>query len=574
MARTKHTDEFWDHLGDAASLVKKLATARGSVPNSAELSRILALPRRHFDPPKAFDVTPLFRKPGGTMEFWPLQSLALVEAAEANGLFAPIGCGGGKSLITLTLPEAMDSKKSVLLVPPALKKKTLWEIEYVYGLHFNLPMDRLIIIAYSQLSSARHADILERIEPDLIIADECHALRHRSSARTKRFMRYMKEMPGTRFAGLSGTITNRSLTDYAHLMELSHKKNSVLPAGYREVRDWAGAIDVDPPNPMKPGALMQLCKPGENVRHGYRRRFVDTLGIVTTKETETAASLIFRRRQRLFPQPVAHALGRLSETWRIGTEEIESALHYARVRQQLACGFYTRWVWPDTVSERQRQGWLDARAEWHKEVRTKLKQSRKGFDSPLLLRQAADRFLRWSTNGRVGDPPKTSWDSKFWAAWKMWKSQIDQPPTEAVWVSDYMVDLVQRWADEKLEPSIIWYDHLPLGELLTERTGWPHYGAGTDATQAREEIIVCSMRTQGEGKNLQHYARNLFTTVPQNGTRVEQTTSRTHRPGQLADEVWVDWFGLEDDLDIVIEDSRYILDTTGTKHRILCARLL
>ena len=68
---------------------------RPGVVRSGELERILALPRRVLDLEKVPDVTPLFRRDGGSMCFWPIQSAALVEAAEANGLFAAVAVGCG-----------------------------------------------------------------------------------------------------------------------------------------------------------------------------------------------------------------------------------------------------------------------------------------------------------------------------------------------------------------------------------------------------------------------------------------------------------------------------------------------
>ena len=71
----------------------------GVVTNSVEFMRILALPRRVLDLSSVPDVTPLFHKRGGTLRFWPIQSAALIEAAKADGLFAPIGVGWGKCVV-------------------------------------------------------------------------------------------------------------------------------------------------------------------------------------------------------------------------------------------------------------------------------------------------------------------------------------------------------------------------------------------------------------------------------------------------------------------------------------------
>ena len=111
--------------------------------------------------------------------------------------------------------------------------------------------------------------------------------------------------------------------------------------------------------------------------------------------------------------------------------------------------------------------------------------------------------------------------------------------------------------------------------MIANWGGFPHYGAGTDATQARDPIIVASMEAQGTGKNLQHYCRNLFTSMPLNGTTFEQVCGRTHRSGQEADEVVIDWFGhtpeTADALSVVIEDAEFVQETTGQRQKVLYA---
>jgi hypothetical protein len=502
------------------------------------------------------------------MHFWEIQSAALIEAAKADGLFAPIGVGYGKTLISLTLPFAMDSKCAVLLVPPALKRQLSIEIETVYGKHFDLPLDRIHIVAYSELSSAKKATILEDIEPDLIVADEAHSLRHRSSARTKRFLRYMKEHPECRLAALSGTMTNRSILEYAHLIELALRKNSPLPRGYRELKDWAGALDVKPDYVLSPGVLRQF---GEPVREGFRRRLVETEGVVATDKSELGTSLVIRRLGLTLPASVHVKLESVRKTWAVGDEELTSILELFRVLRQLACGFYYHWVWPENEPDVE---WLEARAAWGKEVREKLRQSREGLDSPLLLAQAAERYRKWDEKGRPSPRPKTMWPSNTWAAWRRHKLK-KVPPTEAVWLDDFMVQGAIKWARSQDSPSIIWYEHEALGRRIAEDGHFPLYGAGTDASQSTERIIVASMKVQGTGKNLQHFCRNLYTSLPFNGSMFEQVTGRTHRPGQTRDEVIVDWFGhtpeTEEALTKIIDDAEYMEETTGQRQKVLYA---
>jgi hypothetical protein len=433
----------------------------------------------------------------------------------------------------------------------------------VYAPQFDLPLDRIVVVSYHDLSSAEHADILERIKPDLIVADEAHKLSRLSSARSKRFVRYMQENPGTRFVALTGTATRKSLIEYSHLMELALRKNSPMPLGYRELKDWAGAIDVEPDYRLKPGILEKLCEPGEAVRDGFRRRRNETEGVVaTTGESSIGSSLIIRADRSInIPQHVREQMAEVKSTWEIGDEQLESSLALSRILQQLACGFYYKWDWPGGAKDHE---WLDARAAWHQDVREVLKRSRKGLDSPLLVARAADAG-------------KLQLDS--WADWKRVRGRYKPaPPTVAVWLDDFLVDAAAAWVKRQDEPCIVWYRHVALGERLAKKHNLPLFGAGTDADLFQGQAMVASIAAQGEGKNLQHFSRNLVLCLSSSGKTFEQMTGRTHRPGQLADEVIVDWIchtdALESAMVSVVRDAEYIEQSTGKRQKVLYASRL
>jgi hypothetical protein len=542
------------------------------VVRSMELERILAMPRRVIEIDKIPDVTAVFRRPGGTMSFWPLQSAALIEAAEANGLIGAIGVGGGKSLISYAIASAMDSKKAVLLVPPELRDKARREIPE-YQKHFELPVDRLRIVAYSELSSASGADILDQECPDLIIADECHCLSHSSAARTRRFMRFFREHPACRFVGLSGSITRRSIVDYAHLVELALRKNSPIPVGWSERQDWASALDVNPMIRFKPGQLMRLCPPGteattENARLGYMRRLTETHGIIATQDEELQIGLrINKPICPTVPQKVLEKMDEVRKTWSIDGEEFDSAMALARTLRQLSCGFYYRWAWPNGAVDHE---WLEARRAWHREVRDFLShRSRPGLDSPGLLARAAEKGSK-----------EGGWDALTWAAWAKVKDRR-APPTEAVWIDDFVIKQTAHMFSchecEAPDGLIVWYSSVAIGERFKE-LGYPVYDAGKDAETATEPKIVCSIRAQGTGKNLQkRYHRNLYLEPPVSSLDYEQTIGRTHRPGQVRDEVVIDWLGhaeFADAMDRAIEDAKYVKQTLGQTQKILMATRL
>ena len=542
----------------------------GVVPNSAEMQRIMRMPRRFLDLDKQLidlgdgpeaipDCTRMFRRPGGAMTFRPVQSVCLLEAAIANGALFQVGVGDGKTLITLCLPDVMDSRRAVLLVPPNLKAKTIRDMAR-YSQHFNLPLDRIDLVTYWELSNADQGDVLERLQPDLVIADECQELRHRSAARTKRFLRYFRANPGTRFVGLSGSTTKHSVVDYAHLLELALGKNSPLPEGYRELQDWAGALDAKPLLPMKPGALLKLCVPGEEVRDGYRRRLRETRGVVVTSQSKLDVALRVRRLDLHVPMELEAFRQRVIKTWALADEEFQDQLMLTRALRQLSAGFYYRWSWPGEPDHE----WIDARRNWHREVRTYLAHSsRPGMDSPELLKRAA----------RSG-----TWKSEAWPAWSA-VADRPEPPVEPVWLSDFLVEVAVKWAEENSRGSIIWYEHGAIGRALEDALQVPRYGAGEDAETATEPLILCSIKAQGTGKNLQHrYSKNLITTLPSSGDTFEQLVGRTHREGQPEHEVSVDWFGHTLEMHAawsnILQDAEYVEQTQGTRQRVLYADVI
>ncbi len=637
-------------MGIFSNLTDYSGGVRG-VPKSTELTRILNIPRRVLDPSTVDDCTFVFALPWSKMKLWPLQSAALVEACQANGLFAPLGVGAGKTLITLCLYEALSSTRQVILLPPQLKKQLFNKLLPEYRKHFKMPdvfanagdKPGIYVIGYSELSSVKKADILDRIKPDLVVCDEAHSLRHKDSARTKRFLRFMRENPGTRFCALSGTITTRSIKDYQHLIDLALRKHSPVPSGHSELQDWSNAIDVVSDKAMQPGALMEFCNEEETqqallnpkaaVRSGFRRRLVSTLGVVASTEDALGSSLVIRRLDLPMPQIVLDVIEGTNKTWSIDYNEYEQtrpveskddALSLNRSLRQLASGFFLRWNWKDQQKDVE---WLTARKAWHQEMRGYLAtQSRAGLDSPLLLaRAAAEAYALEQESERLeahaleagelnsaelalylkeleekkvipegaredcvrpgagvrmlkrlakNALKKIRWRAESWAAWAAVKHRT-LPPVDTIWIDLFQVHDAIAWANGSDKPSIIWVEHPALGEKIAEMSGIPYYGAGRDATFAEEPVIVCSIKAQGTGKNLQRYCRNLITTMPANGTTFEQLVGRTHRPGQTADEVEVDWYGHTEEMvsafDNVLQDAKYQAATMGQAQKAIIA---
>ncbi len=568
------------------------ALRREGVSRSPEWERIRNLPRRIFDVAKYPDLSPVFQLPGSAYSLRPLQSAALLEAERANGFVGAMTVGAGKTLTSLLLPYALRSKSAVILIPPRLRSQLCETDIPTISRELRLPLDVIHVVTYYELSHVTTEDVLEKWAPDLIIADEAHRLANRKSSRTIRFLRYFKERPGTRLAILSGSLMNRSIREMQHLIELALRKNSPIPRRYRELIEWAQALDVDVENPTSAGALLDLIsdlpegdealsialgdEEGERklARRAFQVRFNETPGIIVTTGGDCDASLYLFERKPVVPEVVLQAIRDLLATWEIDGEELEDHLAMSRYLRQLSAGFRYRWIWPGGVPDRE---WLDARSDWHREARDYIhSRARPGMDSEKLLASAA-------ASGR--------WASTTWSAWARVKHRYKpHPPRETVWISDFLVRDAIAWAKRVVVPEspeesrtngIVWYAHKALGERIARDGGLPLYGerCKVEPETARPEtepFIVCSARAHGEGKNLQHYNRAYVPTPGASGLAWEQLIGREHRSMQKADEVVLDvclhTHALRSSFDQAIKDATWQFETRKQTQKLLLAR--
>ncbi len=596
-------------LGGSSRNVESFAGGGKEVGQSRDLARVLELPRRPR--PVEFKTFDRLKKTGPcecktkyqrrcASSLLPTQAWALEEIEKHQGLLGPISVGDGKTLLDLLAAMVVpDCKVAVLLIPPQLRNQMLKVDWAFYGQHWELPnlgsglwfdpkKPTLHIIAYSELSSAKNSDVLDRIKPDLIIADEAHLLRNAGTARTKRFRRFFSGHPGTRFCCWSGTLTTKSVKDYAHLSALALKEGSPAPLHWPTVEEWAGAIDPSD-FPSGIGALKALCDPGEHVRSGYRRRLESTGGVVASPATMSCtASLTFSERKTVAPKAVLDAIHTLATTWeRPDGEALITGLDVHRCAKELSAGFYYRWRWPRGESEEVKALWLHTRKEWHREMREKLKQSKEFMDSPLLLVRAAIRwhegFIHIEGETRHEIPPHTknapqpTWNSNLWPDWKAVRDTA-KPETEGVWIDDWLARDAAEWC--RAGAGICWYEHDLFGRRVAELADRPHFGAGGDAgmrllSEDGRRSIVASIRAHGTGKNLQQFSRNLVANQFSDAAVGEQLLGRTHRQGQLADEVSIEVYR---HTPVVIEAlnrakmlAEYIQGTMGGSQKLLKA---
>lgn len=473
-----------------------------------------------------------YRAHAGDMRLRPVQLEALTAIERVGGLLGSIGVGHGKTLIAALAPLAAERHvgqpvRALLLVPASMREPTLREREK-YAADGYIVRD-CTVASYARLSQSDGLEWLDQLDPDLVILDEAHRVRDYNAARTRRLDLYVRHTQPLVVA-MSGTLTTREVSDYAHLAEWCLGPASPLPLTRSGVMHTDAVIsDRGTPTPGNwqwfRGAYGQ-GDPRNLLRHALERAH----GVVLTSESGCEASIVLRTLEPWDYQ--SPELETLQTLWELpdGTALAEP-MHVARHAMHLECGFWYRWKWekwrgPVDVNE-----FLAARARWASVVR------------------------EWCSDHRTEDTPGRLRDSlaaghPLWSEWLRWEpyDAIPLPPVVTEWVHDRAL----RWLDEQDTDSV-----------------W----ASSRALQDR--IPGCySVQRHGTGHNLQHHSRALVLDPPSNGAAWEQLIGRLHRSGQQADVVEFSIPGTptaKKRLQAATRDAKYITQTTGARQRLVFA---
>lgn len=576
----------------------------GAVPKSGELIRVATLPRRPR--PGAEELAQLaqaytagLRSLRGEQTLWPLQAWALHELRQCGGAFVAANVGAGKTLIAWLALTVTGARRPLVIVPAALRDKTRKDFRR-YAQHWAGPSpDAVRIESYEFISHSGGVDVddhkgspgfLQTFAPDLIVADEIHKLRRKTSARLKRFKRHMKASPGTKFVALSGTVTNRSLHEYAHILEWCLPNGCPLPLLWEDFGEfgrqetlglWADALDekVAEGRRLGPGALLELAGEAgkeaqryggavaiKTARQGYRSRLIETPGVVATQEarlTRKDGSLVELTLRERAPATRDSSLEphfrqlRSQGLTPAGLLLADSIQVWACARQ-LGLGFFYRWEPPGPPE------WMAARKEWTSLCREIIKVNKRGLDTEKDVAKAVGKGLY---------PGK-----EVLEGWRAIRPTFE-PKNEAVWLSFEALEGAARWALEG--PGLIWTSHVEFALELQKWTGLAYYGReGVDHTgkplEAHDPRLpaIVGLMANKEGRNLQAYNRNLIMCPPSTGLEWEQLLGRTHRSGQERDVTADVWFGCQEHAASfwqAAQDSEYVLDSTGAEYKLITA---
>lgn len=493
--------------------------------------------------PDFTDLTDRFKKEGGKMRLFPLQSAALHKAIDAEGAVLNLGCGTGKTLVSMLLAPALNCKKPLLLVPASLRDKTQVEAQ-VYQQHFEFNIPE--VLSYEMLSRQSGVAALSSLAPDIIICDEAHMLKDITSARTQRLGMYLMNNPSTKFVVMSGTLFNKSIADFAHLADWALEGLSPVPRNPRDVYMWDALLSGEA-EPYMYGLFTPLSSKYPSLfsaRDAVFNRLNSARGVLLTTNDTVPCSLSIKKRSVKMPKELRETINAalnmespISELLaRHGLEDLDfEAINASQhlwdnpdsvmlhTLSQLAMGLIYFWKWDDNTPD---TDWLSARKNWRKAVQAILECGLPGFDSPSLI---LDNYTELPTDVRRA----------FGNTYDSWveQSHKPEPPRETVWVSSYLIEDVRKWLGEQSLPCLIWTDCVAFGEKLSEALSIPYYGGGASFDTANAHNCVLSVASHGTGKNLQAWSNNLVVAGIASPATWEQLIARTHRTGQQADTV-------------------------------------
>jgi hypothetical protein len=619
-----------------------LSKPGGRPPEEIELARIVSLPLVGMPNEEETEIfcfeSMLAHAYDRGERLWPTQVSAVDGYRKYGGGLLPIGVGWGKTGISLMCAESAYQKglkKILLLIPPqqvsGLLKRHIpeWRQRVPMSVPFHFIAGRgasarrsiatsdapgVYVFPYSLLSASDAIDLLTAIEPQLVIADEAHNLKNPRAARTKRLLHFLKELkPRPELIAMSGTITDKNISDYHHLAMLALRDNCPLPRLSSTCFFWGQILGADAQSPTTYAkSLMapllawgrshfpeETFRPDqiESYRRAYRHRLTTAPGVTATGDEEIGVTLRLENVEDVPEQnaTLKELIRRVEDDMMTPQNEpIDHALHTFKWRYELSMGFYNALVWPliedlaktRNVSEVEAELLLE-RAKvhlgyvkaYHAELRDFFKTSPPGLDTP----REVGRSLAMHGDKFVG--------SSIHAAWRAMKeADFEGRPeryTSPVRVDDYKVKRIVQWAKETGR-GLIWVFHQEAGrwimdELtkaglkplyapagaddLIENAGDPGRGGkGTD-------LVVASMSSHGTGRNLQAFQHQIYAQWPRSAVLAEQSLGRTHRNGQQADELVVHTL-LGPMFDHIcraatLQDAVYIQQTTGSRQKVV-----
>ncbi len=586
-----------------------------------------------------------------------------------GGTLAPLGVGQGKTITSILCAKIGIERRGhfriIIMVPPEVlsqltERDLPWmrkrlsldalPIRLVEGSAarrmeiITQPGPAVFLYTYSLLSTKTGYDELAAMSPTLFIQDEAHNLARSTAARTKRWMSAVnvidqaiksKQMgPDVKCSNveaviMSGTITKKKISDYAHLGRIALRERSPTPikeqsimmlgaaidsdsqgtglgeldlARSKEIISWAYQMGFDPSASIRARGLQPTFQ--EEVREAYQMRLNSAQGVVSTSDSGVDCSLIISWSEP--PRPRTEDADKMADLMKRVVQDqvtpdgdtIDFGMHAFKWLWELSAGFYNSLIWPsaehvrktsanagkvitETESLMLLEGSLTHHAlaqKYHKELRRFLDyQHTPGCDSPLLVGLELTHQLE-------GKPAKHKLPSELRDAYALQKAaKFDDLPerlSRPIRICDYKILAAVEWARAHQETGgLIWFHHPEVGRWISEYLVLAQIKhtvafAGQNEAAFNTGIVVLSY-AHATGKNLQHQCNNCFVELRREASVMEQGLGRTHRSGQKADDVRADIF-ISSGFDLALfnatlRDADYAQATTGQAQRLCYA---
>lgn len=506
----------------------------------AQLERVLALPEA--ERVRELDRFAQPRNKGG--EGCPLimssaQAAILYEALGPEhlptkacaGVFASAGVGIGKTLCTFALALVLGAQRPVLLVPGAAREPTDAKFADL-ARYWLAPRPMPQVVSYQLLSSPTSGpELLDRLQPDLIIADEAHKLKNPRTGATRRVGRYMARHPGTTFCAMTGTAWRKSIRNSAHLIIWALKHGAPVPLTYLDLIEWCEALDLKDGRPRDPGALLEFCDAPPShfdtyakriaaATEGFKRRLLSTPGLVQT-DTQSCDQPLVIRFLKAPDDPILDAeFYRFRKTDKTRDDwDVSDGLSRLRHGEEISAGFFYKWV------PRPPKPYLDARHDAAVAVREYIKAS-------------ARSVIKLDTTAQVY---QFHGDDEALRKWREIENDPNgfKPNTVAEPITASVLGYAAAWLRANT-PALFWVRHEYVGQALSGMTGIPYFGAGGKDQHGRhilkhspKQSAILSLKANMLELNLQAWNVNGVLCPPPDAPSWEQgICGRTHRQGQ------------------------------------------
>jgi len=473
------------------------------------------------------------------LRLFDIQQAALSTLEEHGKGFFSIGVGGGKTLLTMLAHQALSVHPDDVLA--LTKAKLVKEADNEYNkFKDKLDLKPTDYKSYSWIS--RNERYFWEKEPKVIVADECHMLANKSSNRTAYFITYMRENPDCVFIPMSGTLTGKSILEYAHLLKFALRDDMPLPDpfsdfGWSRLQSMSRVIDSRPQAPPTAQdyrtTAWELNKDeSETYYEAYHRVLASAPGVLLQEGTAFDGPIGVGQYYYELPDELAEAITKIKEDAQLPDDAyVTSETDAANKVKQLPIGFYYQRIYEECHTA----AWRRARRERDELITEQYRsEKRKKFG-----RLTDARIMNAFRSGEYSDPR--------WDRWEPF-ADVPEPDVETIVVDTNPIYCTLRFCEalsrETGENILLWYRSRAIRDFLQSELAWepeacyiavPGRGdappRGADLGD-KPTVAAVSLSSHGTGLNLQDYSINVFLQPPTGGRLWEQVLGRTHRPGQ------------------------------------------